>query len=490
MSGGGPSQRVSPSRVSLQPMPNPPVPEIRNATANESFFRRALYAAIPSWRPTEKNVIAIKDFITDNVPSRDYITGRNAKNLDDLVVSLGLNFRNATLQSYAQFWLDVLRDRAASIQYENGGILYRKIKFVPDYLVPWKVVQELYEKTTLTWDDLGTWYFPGRIETIDFGDKATTLDKIEIPSSTRVLRIRNSLLTDINFWDEKNYGIGLQVVDMSNSRWLSSFRARMKYLRILDLSNTQLVKLPNVDDTPVLEELNISNTHILNVPNYPNLVKLEARNAKLTTIEINESLEYLDAHGNMISHLNLPNKSNLRHCDLSNNVLQNVAGILPMSAVYIDLSNNRLTQVPKMPRGMIIYHLNLSNNASTLIPLETVHHDVISIREPQTARLDEAARFIELRSRAVERRPTTIDRGKNDRPVGNEFNERRERIQKLVKSTAGQRMDPRTGDNKKGENQQKEDKNKQRDTSADKTKHVQFKNKNRGRKRSQDQRSA
>ncbi len=125
---------------------------------------------------------------------------------------------------------------------------------------------------------------------------------------------------------------------------------RLSGLRILDLSNNQLVQVPNFN-LPNLARLSLKNNRLAQVPdfNLPNLTHL---------ILVNNQLS-------QVPDFNLPH---LTHFALGNNKLAQIPNFNLPNLIQLYLEGNQLTEVPNFNLLPALTHLGLGNNKLAQVP--------------------------------------------------------------------------------------------------------------------------
>ncbi|CAI5771320.1 toll-like receptor 2 [Podarcis lilfordi] len=199
-----------------------------------------------------------------------------------------------------------------------------------------------------------------------------------LPVEGRRLVMSNCSIVELPEWFA-NTMRKLLFLDLSNNP-LRGFPQPPTSLQNLDLSNSNIQEIANLNIFPNLTVLKIPSNKIKDLPPAylpDSLKELDISKNQIPVFHLcraPQELEFLNVSRNLITHLNLNHSHHLTSLDASHNLiteLQDRTGIFLPELKYLNLSGNKISflQPGSLPESLL--ELDISNNAITIIMEET-----------------------------------------------------------------------------------------------------------------------
>ncbi|CNK80137.1 NEL-type E3 ubiquitin ligase domain-containing protein [Yersinia aleksiciae] len=179
-----------------------------------------------------------------------------------------------------------------------------------------------------------------------------------LPEHIKILDVSNNALTKLPELPESLKHMRV------HSNQLTLLPELPKTLININVSSNQLTRLPELPKK--LIDLNVSTNQLTRVPELPKkLIDLNVNANQLTRLpELPKTLKYMKVHSNQLTQLpELP--ALLTYLSANDNQLTNLP-MLPAKLTSLSASSNQLTRLPELPATLT--YLNASDNQLTSVP--------------------------------------------------------------------------------------------------------------------------
>lgn len=228
-----------------------------------------------------------------------------------------------------------------------------------------------------------------------------TIDSTVIPPQIEKLKLENNLITKFdgsrlvnlkvlkisgNKLSEFIYPPNINHLDISDNNLMKLRNRCPQSLTYLDCSNNNFITLPILNESMVI--LNCSSNRLELLPALPDTLKILNAGSNLIEIiyELPDNIEGIDLSSNLLNNITCHHLRNLQEMTLENNKLREIPKLpfglktlciqqneilelrftdIPFSVRYLDVSDNYITEVPRMLIDRIPtfkYSTNFGNN--------------------------------------------------------------------------------------------------------------------------------